>query len=84
MAVAVEAIGSVLLSDGQWYEVQDKKVADREEWISTFELVPFGFIGPSLEVPGGPGFRFTVMGTGRVITGPLPHIHAIELRSVDS
>jgi len=82
MAVEVETIGAVLLSDGNWYEVQDKKVADGERWISTFELDSFGFIGPGIDAPAGagPGFRFTVLGSDRVISGPLSAVHAIELR----
>jgi hypothetical protein len=80
MTVEVETIGAVLLSDGNWYEVQDKKVAEGEKWISTFELDSFGFISPEFDAPTGPGFRFTVLGSDRVISGPLSAVHAIELR----
>lgn len=82
LAINVDKVDSVMLSDGAWYQVE-KLEAD----TSSFDLDAYEFVAPNMDqaLHGGgangvcaTGFRFKNAHTGKMIAGPLTAIVAVQ------
>ena len=84
LAIDVEKVSEVLLSDGQWHEVATRD-REAESWgneVSSFELGAYDYTRGETSYPqdGNPatGFAFNERRGGR-ICGPTTSIQAVRL-----